>query len=183
GGLSYKGWIGGLKAGRSFVTNGPMLTFTVNGEGPGAGLKTGGKPRVRGKGAGRPRVPLAEAGLGYNGQGIAAAKLAADGRAAALDRELTLDRGGWLAFRAEGPGTGDTATPSQNAHTNPVYVEAGGVVPRSAEEARAFLKWIDQFEVLLRARNRFPTAKLRNQAQEQIDAARHVYARIIREAK
>jgi hypothetical protein len=64
-----------------------------------------------------------------------------------------------------------------------VYVEAGGVVPRSAEEARAFLKWIDQFEILLRSRNRFPTVKLRQQAQEQIEAARLVYARMIREAK
>jgi hypothetical protein len=43
-----------------------------------------------------------------------------------------------------------------------------GVVPRSAEEARAFLKWIDQFEVLLRGRDRFPAPKLREQAQEQI---------------
>jgi hypothetical protein len=35
-----------------------------------------------------------------------------------------------------------------------VYVEAGGAAPRSAEEARAFLKWIDEFEVVLRAHNR-----------------------------
>jgi hypothetical protein len=64
-----------------------------------------------------------------------------------------------------------------------VYVEAGGAAPRSAEEARAFLKWIDEFEVVLRSRNRFPTEKLRNQAQEQIEAARLVYAKIIRDAK
>jgi hypothetical protein len=36
---------------------------------------------------------------------------------------------------------------------------------------------------VLRARNRFPTEKLRNQAQEQIEAARLVYAKIIRDAK
>ena len=64
-----------------------------------------------------------------------------------------------------------------------MYVEAGAAAPRSAEEARAFLKWIDEFEVVLRTRNRFPTEKLRNQAQEQIEAARLVYAKIIRDAK
>jgi hypothetical protein len=114
---------------------------------------------------------------------IAAAKLAADGLTATLDQEVVLDQGGWLAFRAEGRGTTDTAAPGLNAHTNPVYVEAAGVAPRSAEEARVFRKWIDEFEVLLRARNRFPTDKLRNQAQEQIEAARLVYAKIIRDAK
>jgi hypothetical protein len=183
GPLSYQGWIDGLKAGKSFVTSGPMLTFTANGMGPGAVLKVGEKPRVSVKATARSRFPLAKAELVHNGKVIAAAKLADDGLTATLDREVTLDGGGWLAFRADGPGTNDTATSRLNAHTNPVYVEANGVAPRSAEEARLFLKWIDQFEILLRSRNRFPTEKLRQQAQEQIEAARLVYTRIARDAK
>jgi hypothetical protein len=183
GPLSYKGWIDGLKAGRSFVTSGPMLTFSANGMGPGEVLKVGEKPRVFVKATARSRFPLAKAELVHNGKVIATAKLASDGLTATLDREVTLDRGGWLAFRADGRGTSDTATPSLNAHTNPVYVEANGVAPQSAVEARAFLKWIDQFEILLRSRNRFPTEKLRRLAQEQIEAARLVYGRIIRDAK
>jgi hypothetical protein len=183
GPLSYKGWIDGLKAGRSFVTSGPMLTFSANGVGPGAVLKVGERPRVRVKATARSQSPLAKAELVHNGKVIATAKLADDGLTAMLDREVTLAGGGWLAFRADGPGTSDTATSTLNAHTNPVYVEANGVAPRSAAEARAFLKWIDQFEILLRTRNRFPTEKLRRQAQEQIEAARLVYRRIIRDAK
>ena len=77
----------------------------------------------------------------------------------------------------------DTPTASLNAHTNPVYVEAGGVAYRSPEHARAFLKWIDQFELLLRARDRFPTPQHRQQALEQLEAARQVYARIIRDTR
>src|SRR5262249_13110442 len=38
GPLSYRSWIAGLKAGRSFVTSGPMLSFTVDGKEPGAVL-------------------------------------------------------------------------------------------------------------------------------------------------
>jgi hypothetical protein len=182
GRLNYPAWIEGLKAGRSFVTNGPMLTFTADGKEPGAVLAVGEKPKVRVKATARSPFPLTKAELVHNGKVIATAKLAEDGLTATLDQEVTLDGGGWLAFRAEGRGTADTAQPTLNAHTNPVYVEARGVVPRSAEEARAFLKWIDQFELLLRARNRFPTEKHRSQAQEQLEAARRVYARIIREA-
>jgi Tol biopolymer transport system component len=183
GPLSYPAWIDGLKAGRSFVTSGPMLTLTADGKEPGAVLKLGAKPKVRVKATARSQFPLAKAELVHNGKVIATARLAGDRRTATLDQEVPLDHGGWLAFRADGPGTIDTATSSLNAHTNPVYVEAAGVVPRSAEEARAFLKWIDQFEILVRSRNRFPTAKLREKAQEQIEAARRVYGRIIREAK
>jgi hypothetical protein len=180
GPLTYAGWIDGLKAGRSFVTNGPLLTFTVNGRGAGAVLKVGQKPTLRVEATARSPFPLTRAELVHNGKVIATANLSGDQRTATLDREITLDRGGWLAFRADGPGTLHTATPSLNAHTNPVYIEAGDVRPRSAAEARLFLKWIDRVEVLLRARNRFPTAQLRNQALEQLEAARRVYAQIAR---
>jgi hypothetical protein len=179
GPLGYKGWIDGLKAGRSFVTNGPMLTFTADGKEPGAVLKVGEKPKVRVKATARSREPLTKAELVHNGKVIATAKLADARLTATLDQEVTLERGGWLAFRAEGRGTSETALPTLNAHTNPVYVEAGSVMTGSAEEARAFLKWIDQFEILLRGRNRFPTEKHREQALAQLEAARRVYARII----
>jgi hypothetical protein len=183
GPLSYRAWIDGLKAGRSFVTSGPMLTFTVDGAGPGSVLKLGARPKVRVKATARAQSPLTKAELVHNAKVIAAARLSADGLTATLDKEVSLDVGGWLAFRADGPGSAHSATPSLNAHTNPVFIEAGGEVYLSAAEARAFLKWLDQFEGLLRARNRFPTPRLREQAQEQIQAARLVYVRILREGK
>src|SRR5262249_18497501 len=172
GPLSYPRWIDGLKAGKSFVTNGPMLTFTADSKEPGSKLAVGPKPKVRVKATARSQVPLTKAELDQTGKVSATANLAGDGLTATLDEEVALDQGGWLAFRADGRGTTDTAAPGLNAHTNPVYVEAGGAAPRSAEEARAFLKWIDEVEGVLRTRNRFPTEKLRNQAQEQIEAAR-----------
>jgi hypothetical protein len=183
GSLSYKAWIDGLTAGKSFVTSGPMLTFTTNGMGPGAVLRVGEKPRVSVQATARSLFPLAKAELVHNGKVIAAATLDDDGLTAKLEREITLDQGGWLAFRAQGPGTSDTATASLNAHTNPVYVEVNGVSPRSAAEARRFLSWIDRFEILLRSRNRFPTEKLRQQALEQVEESRRVFNRIIREAR
>jgi hypothetical protein len=183
GPLKYGDWIEGLKSGRSFVTNGPMLTFTVNGKEPGATLAVGEKPQLRVKATARSPFPLTSAELVHNGKVIATAKLAEDGLTATLDKEVTLEQGGWLAFRADGRGTADTAHPTLNAHSNPVYIEVNGVVYRSAEEARAFLKWVDEFEILLRTRNRFPTEKLRNQAYDRLEAARVVYARIIRDAK
>jgi len=183
GPLSYEKWIEGLRAGRSFVTSGPMLEFTVNGEGPGATLKLMEKPTVRVKGTARSAFPLTKAEVVHNGNVVATATLSDDMRTATVDRELSLEQGGWLAFRASGPGTADTTTSALNAHTNPVYVEVGGVTYRSATEAEAFLKWIDQLDLVLRARDRFPTPKHREQAQDQLDAARAVYVKIARGTK
>ncbi len=180
--LDYAEWIAGLKAGKSFVTNGPVLTFTANGIEPGAVLKLHEKPKVKVKATARSQFPLTKAELVHNGKVVATAMLGPDKLTATLDQEVALDRGGWLAFRCDGPGTVDTPLFSQNAHTNPVYLDTGADV-RSADEARAFLKWIDQFELVLRTRDRFPTPKTREQALEQLQAARAVYGKIIRDAK
>src|SRR5262249_6846495 len=62
--LTYAGWVDGLKAGRSFVTRGPMLTFTVDGLGRGGGARAGGEPEGGGEGAGRLALPAGEGGAG-----------------------------------------------------------------------------------------------------------------------
>jgi hypothetical protein len=54
---------------------------------------------------------------------------------------------------------------------------------RSAADAWEFLKWLDQLEILVRSRDRFPTAKHRELALEQINEARAVYAKIVQDAK
>jgi Tol biopolymer transport system component len=182
GNLTYDKWIDGLKAGRSFVSSGPVLRFSVNGRGPGNVLKAAAKTKVTVKAHAQSAFPLADAELIHNGKVIATAKLSADKLSATIDQEIELQRGGWLAFRARGPGTTDTASTTLNAHTNPVYLETGEDF-RSPDDAREFLKWLDQLELVIRARDRFPTAKQREEALEQISAARTVYAKIIQDTK
>jgi len=47
GEFTYQNWINALKQGRTFVTNSPVLTFTVNGHDSGAALRfDSGKQRV-----------------------------------------------------------------------------------------------------------------------------------------
>ena len=43
GDFTYQGWIDALKAGRTFITNSPILSFTVNGQEPGATLRVDSK--------------------------------------------------------------------------------------------------------------------------------------------
>src|SRR5262249_44725343 len=92
GPLPYKTWIEAPKPGRSFVTSGPVLTFTADGKEPGAVLKVGEKPKIRVKASARSRFPLTKAELIHNGKVISTAKLSEDRLTATLEREVTLDR-------------------------------------------------------------------------------------------
>src|SRR4029450_2024285 len=92
GPLTYESWIASLKAGRSFVTSGPMLEFTVNGSEPGNGLKLGQKPTVRVKAKARSQFPLTRAEVVHNGRVVATAALSDDRLTGTLDQELMLDR-------------------------------------------------------------------------------------------
>src|SRR4051794_433033 len=51
GAFTYEEWIKGLKAGRTFVTNGPMLELTADGHAPGEPVHVGAGAglRVRGR--------------------------------------------------------------------------------------------------------------------------------------
>jgi Tol biopolymer transport system component len=180
GPLTYEAWVEGLKAGRSFVTSAPILQFTVDGIEPGGTLKIGDKARVRVKATALSPAPLKKAELFHNGAVIATATVSADGLKATLDRTIDLARGGWLTFSASGTGNAETPTSYLNAHTNPVYIEMGKRLDRSSKDAKQLLDWIDRFEVVLRARGRFPTSRHRAQVLEQIESARNVYRKIIR---
>jgi Tol biopolymer transport system component len=181
GPLTYEKWIDGMKAGRSFVTNGPMLELSLGTHGLGDTIKST-EPRkltVRAKAAAA--FPLAKVELLYNGKVVANSKLAADEKSGALDQEILLDKSGWLALRATGPGHPDSPLPILYAHTNPIYVEIAGQPQRAKADALFFLNWIDQLAVLMRTRERIPTDELLRHVQQQLDQARSVYGRLAKE--
>jgi hypothetical protein len=67
GALTWEKWWAGLRAGRVFVTNGPLLRVTANGQLPGAVLKSDGELRVKIEGRLDSRDPIAAIELVRNG--------------------------------------------------------------------------------------------------------------------
>jgi hypothetical protein len=181
GGFTYAGWIENLKKGRSFVTNGPMLDLTVDGKGLGESIALSGPGRVRVKASARAQYPLAKVELIYNGQVAASLPLAKDMLSAILDQEIDVKTTGWLALRATGPSHADSPVGAVYAHTAPIYVDIANSKLRSRDDALFFLSWIDDLAVLLRTRDRIPDAELKRHVDNQLDAARSVYARIAKE--
>src|SRR5262249_35495231 len=70
--LSYKGWIEAIRAGRRFVSNGPILSLTVNGQDPGARLKlAAGEQTVRVRAEAHGNVALDTLEIVVNGVAVA----------------------------------------------------------------------------------------------------------------
>ena len=177
GAFSYGAWIDGLKAGRTFVTNGPMLEFTAGGQGagstvriePGAGL------RVQGRAASQ--YPLDRLEVVRNGRVVAAVKAGGDRLSVAIDETIPIERSGWVALRASGPNHPDQPDGSVFAHTGAVYVEVPGKPIDARADAERFIAWIDRLAADLHKRDRVP-ARSRKPVEAQLAAAREVYAKL-----
>ncbi|MFO0965474.1 MAG: CehA/McbA family metallohydrolase [Gemmataceae bacterium] len=181
GGLTYAAWIDNLKKGRSFVSNGPMLEFTLDGKGLGESVKLAGPRKLRVKASARSLYKLAKVELIYNGKIAVTLPLAKYDRSATLDEEIDVKHSGWLALRASGPGHEDSVVPAVYAHTAPIYLDIAGSSGLSRDDALFFLKWIDELSPMVRLRDRIPDAALREHVENQLDAARRVYAKVAKE--
>lgn len=178
GPLNYENWIAGLKAGRSFVSNGPLLELSLENSGPGDTVKLETSRAARVKASAISQFPMDKVELIYNGQVVAAATVSADKTSATLDADVKLDRSGWVSFRVSGPGHADHPVGTLDAHTSPVYVEVANTPVGSKDDAAYFLKWIDRLSLAIRVRDRIPDVQLKQQVQDQFEAARAVYLKI-----
>src|SRR6266852_8525113 len=101
GGFNYDTWISGLRAGRTFVSNGPLLELRVDDKGPGASIESHGSLQVSASVVSR--LPFERLEIIYNGE-IVAEQSAWKQREAKFERQIAVDRGGWIAARVSGGG-------------------------------------------------------------------------------
>lgn len=174
--LSYVEWIGGQKAGRSFVTTGPMLEWGVEDRGPGDVLQLDGPRKVRVHGRVFSQFPVKNIELVVNG--VVVGSINNPAGAFVLEDEIMVDRAGWMAVRCASGNNASTGGAALGAHGNPIYIE----MPNRAADARAdaeyFLAWIDRLAADLKKRDRIPVGL--EHVTTQLDTARAVYRRLIR---
>lgn len=149
--VNWPAYLDAFRAGRSFVTNGPMLDLTVEAARPGGVVS--GDGAARWNLVVRSAVPVERVDLLVNGAVVETF----DGLEAAgvrtFDGSLDLPAGGWIAARADG---GRPAWPSMAiypfAHTAPVWIDHVGSVDPEAERtaAQELLHLLDAAEVRLR---------------------------------
>jgi len=140
GELSYERWFEGLRAGRTFVTNGPLLRVRAAGELPGHTFTAQHQVDVELAGVleGRDRVEAIEIIRdGRVERRVPVAELAETGSLG----KLTFRSSGWFLVRA----IADHPQTFRFASTAPWYVEIGKVKRRvSRASAQLFLDWTDE---------------------------------------
>lgn len=177
GPLTYEAWIDGMKKGRSFVTNSPMLEFTANGEEPGGTLRLDQPGKIVLKGGVWSQHPVDKLELVQNGKVIATGNIEAGGLAGTLAQEVQVEHAGWLALRASGPACEGSMLRPMGAHTNPVYVEVRDKPFDASHDAEFFLEWIDRLEADLKTRDRIPPGEM-SDVMTHLNQAREVYRKL-----
>lgn len=142
GEFSYDDWLSGLRAGRSFVTTGPMLFATVGGESPGHAIElgaAGGTLRLQAEVISEQPVTFCE--LVRNGVPVATFMGRSEPRPEggwrmAIDAPVELASSGWIALRAwENRADGRF----RFAHTAPWWVDVEGTRLAVRPEERTYL--------------------------------------------
>jgi len=177
GGLTRDRYLGGLKAGRTFATNGPLVELTIDGRQPGDEIRlaaSGGRLRVRATLASFVPVERFEL-VGSRGQVVRFA-VHEDGMTAAADTTITVQRSGWYTLRAWST---HSVYPVLDiypfATTSPIYVTVGGQPVRSPEAAAYFIRWIDRLDAVARASTAWNSALERESTLRKFAEARTVF--------
>ncbi len=160
GDFSIESWVSGLRAGRSFSTNGPLLELSVDGAGMGDEIQLDGPGAVAVRARALSAVPMERLVVLVNGEvwREAAGDGGADPIAASpfeleVTGDLRLDDSAWVAVRVEGPNSPWTTDIGLFAHSTPVYAIVGGR-PIVVEEDRAYIEtMIEDFGAAMERRD------------------------------
>lgn len=173
--LSVGAWQDAVRAGRTFVTNGPWLEIDVDGCGPGDVLDVAAGAvltlRARCVGVGAERLSI----IGPDGE---LAGMDVTGREGDVEVVLEVLEPGWFAAVVRGGTHPNVLAPQTFAHTAPVHVEVEGRRIGRAVDAAWCLDWIDRVEALAREHGTFHHQHQLDDLVAVLDRARAVYGEL-----
>jgi hypothetical protein len=129
--FTYDAWCAAVRAGRTFLSGGPMIRLTVEGAAVGDILKLTGAGTVEAEAEAEGIFPLHTLEIVQQGQVVARTEEAKGARKLHLSARLKVDGNTWLAARCGGPNYTairhhDSWSRGIFAHTSPVYVAVSG---------------------------------------------------------
>ncbi|MEZ5355436.1 MAG: CehA/McbA family metallohydrolase [Bryobacteraceae bacterium] len=144
--LEWPRWVEAIRAGRTFVTNGPLIRAQVDGELPGGEIRLADPGSVEVKGIVESIVPLEKIEIFLNGRPVET--IAVEGGAAGVRvpfrKRVAVAQSGWITVLAS---NSKPRHPVDDTYivgeTSPVWVTVGGRPVRSRADAEYFVRWID----------------------------------------
>lgn len=130
--FSYDAWVRAVRAGRTFLSGGPMMGLEIDGRGIGEMVELAGPGTVEVHAWSESIFPIHTLQLVQQGKVVASSEDASGARRLEVRTQLRVDEHTWFAARSGGPGYFD-GTPHRDAwarnvcaHTSPIYVACGG---------------------------------------------------------
>jgi TolB protein len=166
----------GLKQGRTFVSNGPLLGLEVARKHPGDEITLAKSTTLPYHASLRSIVPIDHFELVFNGRVIASHPLEGARTQADVGGNVEIPGSGWLVLRA----WNDHADPKVQdiypyASTGPIYVTVGGQAPRSPEDAAYFVRWLDRVIAGAASRNDYNSQEEKQNTLQYLNAAHTVF--------
>ena len=195
GALSTPSWCEGVRAGRTFVTNAPMLSLEATAGGaatPNHGIgdeiaaHAGDVLRIHAEAGSH--VPMERIDLIVNGEVVASANAGRGGQHAVLAYDLEVRESCWIALRATGPAHDLVLDPKGNiaaepegvfAHTSPIYIMVGGAAVAKPDDAAYFVDWIDRLIAMCAKVGRYPSDEERDAVAAIFRKGQAHYANIV----
>ena len=179
GALDQRRWLAAIKAGQTMVTNGPLLTFTVNDREPGGEIRFPftGSHRVRARVTLRSNMRVDSLQIIGNGRVVARF---GNPNPASFDTTVTIPVTGtsWFLARAF---SSKPVLPILDlypfASTSPVYVAVGNAPTACGQDAEYFLRWINLLSQRVRADTSWNTSAERAQTLDLISRAHQEFIR------
>jgi hypothetical protein len=155
--FDYAAWLDGFRKGRSFASNGPIVSLTVDEKLPGSEISLSAPGEVTIQASVSSQVPLDSLELIVNGRSIHSVPMSGK-ESVNFAQKLRLEKSSWIALRALGPRhrliLNDTMA---FAHTSPVYVTVGGQPVRVADDIRFYREWVERLIARTEKSGRFST--------------------------
>jgi hypothetical protein len=182
--LDYRAWLDALKAGRTFASNGPLLSFTLNDREAGEEIALpAGAHRLTARVSLRSIVPVEKLEIVANGAVVETVPLDAGGTRADAAIDLPVTQSGWFTLRAWSSGAAEPVLDIYPfATTSPVYVTVDGRPVRNADDARYFLRWIERVEAAAAAHAGWNDETEKKEVFARLAAAKAVFQRRADEA-
>ena len=175
--LDNANYLRALKAGHTFATNGPLLSMNVNGKEPGDEIAFPlGSHTISVHATMHSIVPVEHLELVQNGKVVASVPMSADHRSASATVKVPVERSGWITLRA----WSEHATPPvldiyPFATTSPLYLTIAGIPPRSPDDARFFIDWVDRLREGAERHTGYNSAAEKSAVLDLISRARAEY--------
>ena len=175
--FTYEEWLEAIRAGRTFITNGPALYLTVGESVPGDTVESKAGRTVPVRIEWQSHYGIDRVEVVMNGSVIATHRPGKTGPGA-FETDVALETDGWIAARVASA-TRDSFHQPIWAHTSPVYVTGTGKTPATqSASAKFFIDQIDDSMEWVRKKGKFYTDAQRNEVLDLHRAGQDVYRKL-----